>query len=67
MGLELQYLREGFLRHLEKIVVLKSGGWCKFLRSSSTVPHSVMRHNDKIIGRNKYQVEEIAMIMNELC
>ena len=64
MGLELQYLREGFLRHLEKIVVLKSGGWCKFLRSSSTDAHSVMGHNDKIMGRNKYQVEEIVtMIM----
>jgi len=71
MGEEVQYLREGFLRQLLKIVVLKSGGLCKFLRSSRTVAHNVvLGHNkdDKIIGTKRKQVDEmvVAMIMNVL-
>jgi hypothetical protein len=71
IGDELQYLRDGFLRQLLKIVVLKSDGFCKCLRSSRTVAQNVvMGHNDDkiIIGIKMKQVGEmvVAMIMNEL-
>lgn len=65
MGEKLQYLRDGFLRQLFIIVVLKSGGWCKFLRSSSTVAQNVMGNDDRIIMGRKRMVVADMVAMNE--
>lgn len=40
IGDEPQYLREGFFKQFETMVVLKSEGGCKFARSSMTVAGS---------------------------
>lgn len=56
---ELQYLKEGLWMQLVLIVVSKSGGGFKLLRSSTTDAECMVRDKVNIMDKNRRRVSEM--------
>lgn len=56
---ELQYLKDGLWTQLFLIVVLKSGGGFKLLRSSTTDAECIARDKVNIMEKNRRRVSEM--------